>query len=155
LNLATPASANPPSLHRRPLWVREAGREKATAKWSEEVWTKTLALWRDPAWGPPSGPLALSDTPHPSVKGSLIIIRVSMEVGGGGHGRPTKTWSGYDSYGSMAWLTHTIRNPKWLGKCVCVGGWGSLMRSDSPSEKEFQIDWGLFLSCWALHLSIL
>lgn len=112
----------PPFLHRRSLWVREAGMEKATVKWSEGVGTKTLALWRDPAWGPPSGSLALSDTPPPrlSVKdGSLIIIRVSVEAGGEGHGRPTKTWPGYDSYWSMAW--HTCRNLKWLGKCVCWG----------------------------------
>lgn len=65
LNVATLASAKPPFLHRRSLWVRIAGREKATAKWSEGVGTKTLALWRDPAWGPPSGSLALSDTPPP------------------------------------------------------------------------------------------
>ncbi len=112
----------PPFLHRRSSWVRESGIEKAMVKWSEGVGTKTLALWRDPAWGPPSGSLALSDTPPPrlSVKaGSLIIIRVSMEAGGEGNGRPTKTWPGYASYWSMAW--HTCRNLKWLGKCVCWG----------------------------------
>lgn len=129
------SAQNPPSFTvGQRSWERESD-----GKMERGGGDKDLGLVAWPGMGPPVwalGSVWHPQTPPPPVCESRIPHYNPGVYGSWG-------WGARKTYQDMVWvrqllingLTHTIRNLKWLGKCLCVGGMGVL---DALRQSEWK-----------------